>query len=119
MRKRTLRLGIYCIIAAVVAITATTFFHSAVAEWLGLSWNAESKVIYHGLFWGGLFGGFGVVVAVAGLLAGDPHGTEFSERLAPHLIVLGAVIFIFILLLFASFRTPDSPILRPGETMTI
>lgn len=119
MGKRTVRFGIYCVIAAVVAVTCTTFFHSLLAEWLGLSSYAESKVIYGGLFWGGLLGGFGVVVAVAGLLAGVSRYAEFSVNLTPHLIVLGAVVFIFILLLFASFRSPESPTLRPGETMTI
>ncbi|WP_298435285.1 hypothetical protein [Geobacter sp.] len=119
MRKRTVRVGIYCIIVAVIIVTAATFFHSVLAAWLGLSSYTEARLVYDGLFWGGLCGGFGVVVAVAGLLAGPPRDPECPVRLTPHLIVLAAVIFIFALLLLSSFRYPDAPGLRPGETITI
>ena len=119
MRKRTVRFGIYCIIVAVIVITAATFFHSVLAAWLGLSSYTETQLVYDGLFWGGLFGGVGVVVAVAGLLAGASRDSDCPVRLTPHLIVLAAVIFIFALFLLSSFRNPDAPGLRPGETMTI
>ncbi|WP_298269611.1 hypothetical protein [Geobacter sp.] len=119
MRKRTIRVGIYCIIMAVIVVTASTFFHSVFAAWLGLSSYTEVQLVYDGLFWGGLFGGVGVVMAVAGLLAGAPRDSGHSVRLTPHLIVLAAVIFIFALLFFSSFHNPDTPSLRPGETITI
>lgn len=119
MRRRIIRFGIHLIIAAVIVIAAVTFFHESLAGWFGFSSVEEERLIYQGLFWGGLSGGCGVTVTALGLVFGSERAGDTRIRLAPPLIVLGAAVFVFILLLVASFRAHHLPDLRPGETITI
>lgn len=119
MRRRTVRFGIHLIIAAVIVIAAVTFFHETLAGWFGFSPAEEERLVYQGFFWGGLSGGCGVTVTALGLVFGSERAGDARIPLAPPLIVLGAVVFVFVLLFVASFRTYHIQDLRPGETITI
>lgn len=117
MRRRVIQLGLSCIIAAVLLITAVTFFHGELVSFIFLDF-AEERLVSSGLFGGGIIGGFGVVVAAVGVLLGSAK-EENNLRLAPYLIILGAAIIIFVLLFYSSLRPKGFPKLRPGETITI
>jgi hypothetical protein len=113
-------MGIYALSLAVALVTVATFFHEQIAGVLGLSPPAASFFVSLGFWGGGISGGCGVVLAVAGLFLRSGPDRQHPCRLAPSLIILCAFTFIFILLLVAHFRgTEYPPPLRPGETITI
>jgi hypothetical protein len=117
MRKSTVRCGLNMVIVGIAAVTLAAFFPDQAADLLRLSRAGEARFVFFGFFWGGLFGGFGMLVAIAGLLRSGGGGTPV--RLLPVLLVLAAMIIIFCVLLFSAVRTPEQPRLRPGETITI
>lgn len=120
MRRRTLRVGIYALSLAVALVTVATFFHEQIAGGFGLSPSAAGLFVSLGFLGGGIAGGCGVVLAVTGLFLRAGPVRERSCRIAPSLVIVCAVTFIFILLLVAHFRGAESPPpLRPGETITM
>jgi hypothetical protein len=117
MRRSTVQAGLKLIIAAVVSIILAAFFHEYVAAFLFLSPDGETQYIYLGLFWGGLFGFFGIAVTFVGLLRAPQGG--YAASLWKPAAILAALVLLFIILLFSSFNAPEPPKLRPGETITI
>jgi putative flippase GtrA len=117
MRKSTVRHGLSMIIAGIAAVTLAAFFPAQVADFLKLSSAGEARFIFFGFFWGGLFAGFGMLVAIAGLLRSGAGG--MPVRLLPVLLIMVAMIIIFCVMLFFAVRAPEQPRLRPGETITI
>ena len=65
MRKSTIRHGLNMVIAGIAAVTLAAFFPNQVANLLRLSPAGETRFVFLGFFWGGLFSGFGILVAVA------------------------------------------------------
>ena len=119
MRRGTVRLGINLIIAAVIVIILSTFFHDALAGWFGFSPDEQARLVYKGFIGGGFCGACGVVVTARGLLSGTDWREDPPVHLVSPLIVLGALVFVFALLFMTSFRDQRSLDLRPGETITI
>jgi hypothetical protein len=117
MRRSTVKSGLKLIIAAVVSIILAAFFHEHVAALFFLEPGGESQYIFLGLFWGGVFGFFGIAVTVVGLLRA-PEGEQAVSLLWP-VAILAALVLLFMVLLFLSFNVPERPKLRPGETITI
>lgn len=117
MRRNTVKSGLKLISGGIVAVILATFFHEQLARLLFLSPGGETRFIFLGLFWGGVLGFCGILVTIIGFLRA-PAG-ERQVRLLPALITLIAVIVIFFILLFGSFRGSQQPRLRPGETITI
>jgi hypothetical protein len=117
MRRSTVKSGLKLTIAAVVSIILAAFFHEYVAALFFLAPDSESQYIFLGLFWGGVFGFFGITVTVVGLLR-SPKGEHAVSLLRP-VAILAALVLLFMVLLFSSFNAPERPKLRPGETITI
>jgi uncharacterized membrane protein len=117
MRRRTVKFGLDLLIVAIAMVTTATFFHEQLALLFSLSSVSEARLVFLGLFWGGVCGCLGISVTIVGLL----RATTASERvsLVPSLVVLVATIILFIFLLYASFTTPEPPRVRPGESITI
>lgn len=121
MRKRTIRNGMRLVLAALVLIIITSFYHEGVAEILSLSMGAELRFYQLGIFWAAAMGGYGVVLAAFGLVF---PGTQRDSgvRVMPVFFMIVAAISLFFYLLSASLVAPSKPPLerlRPGETITI
>lgn len=116
MRSRTVRTGLNLIISAVVLVILAAFYHEQIGLLLSLSPGSETRFIFLGLLWGGIFGFGGITVAVFGLLR-SPGGARVS--LMKPMVILVFLVLMFIFLLLSSFNRPESPRLRPGETLTI
>ena len=90
-------------------------------EILSLSIAAEMRFYQLGIFWAAAIGGYGVVLAVFGLvLPGNQR--DSGVRVMPTLFMIVAVVSLFFYLLSVTFDAPmQSPRerLRPGETITI
>lgn len=117
MRKKTVKNGLIYIIIAMVIITTVTFFHDEIAWLLLLSPTGETELTVTGLVIGGLCGGLGVLITALGFLQ-----TSIVERdiyLKPIIVTLAAVILLFMVLLYVSFKIPSQPKILPGETITI
>ena len=117
MRRSTVKSGLRLIIWGIVSVILATFFHQEVANLLFLSPGGEDQLVYLGLFWGGTLGFLGIIVIVSGFLRTSTG--ERKEKLLPTLALLMLLILTFFVLLLVSFRTPEHPRLRPGETITI
>lgn len=117
MRRSTVKSGLKLIIGGVVAVILATFFHEEMAWLLFLSPGGETQFVFWGLFWGGVLGFIGILLTVLGFLRA-PAG-EQRVSLRPVLVALIVSILLFFLLLFVTFRSPEQPRLRPGETITI
>jgi hypothetical protein len=121
MRKRTIRNGMRLVLAALVLIIIASFFHEHVGEILSLSIDAEMRFYRLGIFWAAAMGGYGVVLAVFGLVL-PGNQSDSGVRVMPALFMIVAVVSLFFYLLTASFDAPAKPQrerLRPGETITI
>lgn len=118
MRKKTVRLGIHLVIAAISLVTLGTFFHDPVAHAFSLSASTEIRFVYLVLGWGGAIGCCGIVVAALGLFRGE-QASRNSIQLARSFWALAAIIILFFVLLFSSFRGHDQPGYRPGKTVII
>ena len=68
MRKRTIRSGMRLVLAALVVIIVTSFYHDRVGEILSLSLDAEMRFYQLGIFCAAAMGGYGVVLAAFGLV---------------------------------------------------
>lgn len=117
MRKKTVRSGLNYILIAVVMITIATFFHDEMAWLFMLSPVGETELTVTGLLVGWMFGGAGALICVIGFLQA-PRGEE-GVRIRPLIVILVAVLAIFMVLFYISFMKPQTPQLRPGETITI
>ena len=119
MKKRTVRAGLRCILAAMVLVLVSTHFHEIIAQLFLLDGFAEMRLVQLGLFWAAMVGGYGVVVMVLGLILRPEH-REDGIALKPLVLFIGAALLVFIWLSFRSLSGPE-PVrrLRPGETITI
>lgn len=117
MRRRTVKKGLNILSGGIVAIILATFYHSDFAELFRLSPAGETEFIFLGLFWGGVLGGCGILVAMLGLIRSAQPGERV--RMAPALTLLVLLATVFLILWFASSRAPVQPRLAPGETITI
>lgn len=119
MRKRTIRSGMRLILAALLLIILTSFFHERVADLLALSMGAEQRFYNLGIFWAAAIGGYGVVLAVFGFVL-PARQRDAGVRLLPLFVVIGGVVLLFFYLFVTSFTAPNQEErLRPGETITI
>lgn len=119
MRKRTIRSGMRLVLAALLLIILTSFFHGGIADLLALSVGAEQRFYSLGIFWAAAIGGYGVILAVFGFVL-SAHQRDAGIRLLPLFLVMGGVVLFFFYLFVASFTAPDKEErLRPGETITI
>ena len=100
----------------VIIITAT-FFHDELAWLLLLSPASETQLTVIGLMIGGLCGGLGVLMTTIGFLQTSTF--EENVHLKAMIIILAAVLLLFMVLLYASFKNPSEPKILPGETITI
>ena len=116
MRKSTVKTGLTVIAGGIALVTAVTFCHEWVALLLRLSPESELRLVAMGLFWGGLLGGVGVVIAVTGLFRA---GSGRTVRLCPVILVLLVIVILFCVLFFTSLEHPAPPRLRPNDTITI
>lgn len=119
MRKRTIRTGMRLVLAALVLITLTSFYHAWLADLLALSIGSEQRLYSLGIFWAAAIGGYGVILAVFGfVLSGNAR--DAGVRLLPVFALIVAVVLLFFYLLTASLNGPSGPErLRPGDTITI
>lgn len=119
MRKRTIRSGMRLVLAALLLIILTSFFHSGVADLLALSMDAEQRFYTMGIFWAAAIGGYGVVLAVFGFVL-SARQRDAGVRLLPLFLLIGGVVLLFFYLFVTSFNAPvQEQRLRPGETITI
>lgn len=121
MRKRTVRNGMRLVMAALILIILTSFYHVQFSDLFSLSPDAESRIYRLGIFWAAAIGGYGVVVTALGF-AFSPLKNDVKVRLLPVFLGISALIFIFFYLLSSSFETPvrdEQRRVRPGETITI
>ena len=121
MRKRTIRNGMRLVLAALMLIIISSFYHETAADLLSLSIDAEMRFFRLGIFWAAAMGGYGVVLAAFGLVL-PGRQRDSGVRVMPAFLMIVAVVSLFFYLLAASFDTPANPPrerLRPGETITI
>jgi len=121
MRKRTIRSGMRLVLAALVVIIITSFYLERVGDILSLSFEAEMRFYQLGIFCAAAAGGYGVVLAVFGLVLPGTN-KDTGVRVMPSFFMIVAVVSLFFYLLAASFDAPADPHrerLRPGETITI
>lgn len=121
MRKRTVKNGMRLVMAALILIILSSFYHGQLAELFSLSIAAESRFYRLGIFWAAAIGGYGVVVTAFGF-AFSPLKNDAQVRILPTFIGISAVILLFFYLLSSSMEAPvrdEQQRLRPGETITI
>jgi hypothetical protein len=118
MRKKTVRSGVRFITFGILCLMVVTFFHAQLSTIFFLGYGGDAHVTLLGFFLGWLFGGLGVVIAAAGLLL-QGRGDESRLRLAPSVLVLLTVVFLFFFLVYNSFTQPPSPQLQRGQSITI
>jgi glucan phosphoethanolaminetransferase (alkaline phosphatase superfamily) len=121
MRKRTIRNGMRLVLVALIIIIVASFYHTTVADILGLTLDAEMRLYRLGIFWSAAVGGYGVVLAAFGMVFSG-NKRDSGVRILPVFLLIAAFVFLFFYLLATSFTAPaNSPRerLRPGETITI
>ena len=121
VRKKTLRSGMRLVLAALVIILITSFYHGGVSDVLSLSYEAEMRFYRLGIFLAAAMGGYGVVLSAFGLVL-PARKFDSGVRVVPSLLLIIGAVSLFFYLLAASFNAPDVPSqdrLRPGETITI
>lgn len=119
MRKRTIRSGMRLVLAALLLIILTSFFHGGVADLLALSMGAEQRFYSLGIFWAAAMGGYGAVLTVFGFVL-PARQRDAGIRLLPLFLLIMGVMMLFFYLFVSSFNAPvKEERLRPGETITI
>jgi hypothetical protein len=121
VRKRTIRNGMRLVMAALILILLSSFFHEQLSDLFSLSQSTESRIYRLGLFWSAAIGAYGVVVTAFGF-ALSPLKNDAQVRLLPVIFGIAVMIFLFFYLLSASIEAPpgdEQRRLRPGETITI
>lgn len=117
MRKSTVKRGLNCIIAGIVSVTLASYFHQEIARLFLLSGEAEARLVFLGLFWGGIFGILGVIMAAFGFLRAP--STEHNTHIVPTLLVLITIIILFFVLFFSFFKSLEPHHSSPDETITV
>jgi len=119
MRKRTIRGGMRLMLAALLLIILTSFFHGLVADVLSLSVAAEERFYNLGILGAAALGGYGVILTVFGfVLPADLYDVRI--RLLPLFFMIVGAMMLFFYLFVSSFNAPvKEERLRPGETITI
>lgn len=121
MRKRTVRNGMRLVLAALILIIISSFYHGELSALFSLSLAAESRIYRLGIFWAAAVGGYGAVLTVFGFIL--PHEKrDESVRILPLMLLIAGLVSLFFYLLAVSFDAPgkiDDKRLRPGETITI
>ena len=118
MRKKTVRTGLRFITVGILCLMGSTFFNAQLSRIFFLGFGGEAHVTLLGFFLGWLFGGLGVLITAVGLLM-QGVVEEARMRLAPTILVLLSVVFLFCFLVYNSFTMPQSPQLQRGESITI
>lgn len=121
MRKRTIRNGMRLVLAALIIIITTSFYHSVVSDVLSLSYEAEMRFYQLGIFLAAAMGGYGVVLSVFGLVLSAKQ-SDSGIRVMPSVFYIFALVSLFFYLLSVTVDSPNEPTrerLRPGETITI
>jgi hypothetical protein len=121
MRKRTIRNGMRLVLASLLIIIISSFYLGGVIDVFSLSPDSEIQFYRLGIFWAAAMGGYGVVLAVFGLVLPARTG-DAKIRIVPLLLLLIALMYLFFHLLVTSITAPRKPIrdrLGPGETITI
>jgi len=121
VRKRTIRNGMRLVMAALILIILSSFYHDQLSDLFSLSLAAESRIYRIGLFWSAAIGAYGVVVTAFGLTL-SPLKNDVQVRILPVFIGITALIFLFFYLLSSSIEAPsgdEQRRLKPGETITI
>ena len=117
MRRKTVRSGLRYILTGIVFIMLATFFHEEIARLLFLGLGGRSEVTFLGFFFGGVFGGFGVLIAALGFMQNG--GDETGVRLGPTILLILGAIILFFYLAFSSFTHPAPSEPAPGESINI
>lgn len=121
MRKRTIRNGLRLVLAALLVIIITSYYHDIVGVILSLSYESEMRFYRLGIFWAAAMGSYGVVLAAFGLvLSGNQR--DYGVRIMPAFLMVIVAVVLFFYLLAASINAPVNPQrdrLRPGDTITI
>ena len=121
MRKRTVRNGMRLVLAALVLIIIASFYHGAIGDILSLSFDIEMRFYQLCIFLAAATGGYGVMLAVFGLVLPGKQ-QDYGISVLPDFFMIIAVVSLFIYLLIASFDAPAHnrrERLRPGESITI
>ena len=121
MRKRTVRNGLRLVMAALILILLSSFYHAQLSDLFSLSISAESRIYSLGIFWAAAIGGYGVVLTAFGC-AFSPLKNDVHIRLLPVFSGIIILIFLFFYLLSAMIEAParyEQRRVRPGETITI
>jgi hypothetical protein len=115
MRKSTVKTGLTVITAGITVVTVSTFCHEWLAVIFDLTRESETHLIVAGLFWGGLCGGLGAVITVAGFFRSG--GRE--ARLLATLLFLALAVILFGVLFYSFVENPPQQRHIPEKTITI
>ena len=119
MRKRTIRTGMRMLLAALLLIILASFYLANLSDFFSLSPGAEQLFYSQFIFWAAAIGGYGVVLAVMGLVR-SAENNEAGVRILPvFLLIIGMMTFFFYLFMASFDRPVEREHLRPGETITI
>lgn len=119
MRKRTVRNGMRLLFAALLLIILASFYHGGVAGLFSLSPGTEQRFYVWVMFAAAGIGGYGVMLAVFGLLMQSDR-RDAGVRVAPLLLLVAFMIGLFFYLFVSSFNRPfEDERLPPGTSITI
>lgn len=117
MRRSMVKRGLNFLIAALGLIIIGSYYHTVVARLLFLPPQAANQIVSLAFFWGGVFGGVGILVTIFGFLR--PAGNEPRRSLLWTLLVFVGMVVLFFSLFYYSLWSDEEPPLRPGETIII
>lgn len=119
MRKRTIRKGLRLVLAALLLIILSSYFHTGISDFFAFSINAQERFYNLGIFLAAAAGGYGAVLTVFGFVLSEDI-RDAGVRLLPVFFLIVMAIMLFFWLLISSFSgTSNQQHLRPGETITI
>lgn len=119
MRKRTIRRGLRLVLAALLLIILSSYFHAGIADLFSFSVNAEERFYSLGIILAAATGGYGAVLTVFGFVLSEDI-RDASVRLMPAFLMIAMAFVLFFWLLVSSFNESSNPRhLRPGDTITI
>ena len=119
MRKVTVRNGMRLVLASLILIILSSFYHGALSSLFLLSVDSESQIYRSAIFWAAAVGACGVVMTAFGL-AMSPARDDRQMKLLPLLLMIAAAVSLFFYLVSSSLHSPGPPErLKPNETITI
>ena len=119
MRKRTIRSGMRMLLTSLLLIILASFYLADLSDLFSLSIGAEQLFYSQFIFWAAAIGGYGIVLAVLGLIR-SAENDEAGVRILPALLLIVGMLAFFFYLFMTSFDKPvEREHLRPGETITI